>query len=39
MEPTDVKTTGAHRAFREGIIVEALNPKTAAFFLACIHSL
>jgi threonine/homoserine/homoserine lactone efflux protein len=31
-----VKTTGAHRAFREGILVEALNPKTAAFFLAFI---
>jgi threonine/homoserine/homoserine lactone efflux protein len=27
-------TTGARRAFREGIVVEALNPKTAAFFLA-----
>ena len=27
-------TTGAARAFREGILVEALNPKTAAFFLA-----
>lgn len=27
---------GACRAFREGIIVEALNPKTAAFFLAFI---
>jgi threonine/homoserine/homoserine lactone efflux protein len=25
---------GAWRAFREGILVEALNPKTAAFFLA-----
>jgi threonine/homoserine/homoserine lactone efflux protein len=28
-EPTD-----ARRAFRDGIVVEALNPKTAAFFLA-----
>ena len=28
--------TGARRAFREGIVVEALNPKTAAFFLAFI---
>lgn len=28
--------TGRHRAFREGILVEALNPKTAAFFLAFI---
>jgi threonine/homoserine/homoserine lactone efflux protein len=27
---------GARRAFREGIVVEALNPKTAAFFLAFI---
>lgn len=27
---------GVHRAFREGILVEALNPKTAAFFLAFI---
>ena len=25
---------GAKRAFREGVLVEALNPKTAAFFLA-----
>ncbi|MBI3503440.1 MAG: LysE family translocator [Proteobacteria bacterium] len=29
-----VGATGAVRAFREGIVVEALNPKTAAFFLA-----
>ncbi|WP_128930944.1 LysE family translocator [Bradyrhizobium zhanjiangense] len=35
-DPTAVQTTGAHRAFREGIVVEALNPKTAAFFLAFI---
>jgi len=28
------EATGVRRAFREGIIVEALNPKTAAFFLA-----
>jgi len=27
---------GARRAFREGVVVEALNPKTAAFFLAFI---
>ena len=27
---------GAWRAFREGVLVEALNPKTAAFFLAFI---
>ncbi|MDP2330155.1 MAG: LysE family translocator [Reyranella sp.] len=31
---TRVEATGVHRAFREGIVVEALNPKTAAFFLA-----
>ncbi len=29
-----VAATGAGRALREGIVVEALNPKTAAFFLA-----
>ena len=29
-----VEPTGVRRAFREGIVVEALNPKTAAFFLA-----
>jgi threonine/homoserine/homoserine lactone efflux protein len=28
--------TGSRRAFREGVSVEALNPKTAAFFLAFI---
>lgn len=33
-EPTS--STGARRAFRDGILVEALNPKTAAFFLAFI---
>src|SRR3954471_20065945 len=27
---------GAQQAFREGVLVEALNPKTAAFFLAFI---
>lgn len=32
----EVATTGARRAFRDGIIVEAFNPKTAAFFLAFI---
>jgi threonine/homoserine/homoserine lactone efflux protein len=31
-----ISPTGAKRAFREGILVEALNPKTAAFFLAFI---
>ncbi len=34
--PSDVKVTGTGRALREGIVVEALNPKTAAFFLAFI---
>jgi len=34
VEPIEVETTGARRAFRQGILVEALNPKTAAFFLA-----
>ncbi|MGJ4928310.1 LysE family translocator [Bradyrhizobium sp. HKCCYLS2038] len=34
--PAEVTTTGSRRAFREGIVVEALNPKTAAFFLAFI---
>mgnify|MGYP001236402911 CR=1 FL=1 len=34
--PQGVTRTGAGRAFREGILVEALNPKTAAFFLAFI---
>jgi threonine/homoserine/homoserine lactone efflux protein len=32
----EVKVTGAGRALREGVVVEALNPKTAAFFLAFI---
>jgi threonine/homoserine/homoserine lactone efflux protein len=36
VESTEINSTGAHRAFREGIIVETLNPKTAAFFLAFI---
>jgi threonine/homoserine/homoserine lactone efflux protein len=31
-----ISPTGAKRAFREGVLVEALNPKTAAFFLAFI---
>lgn len=31
-----VARVGIHRAFREGVLVEALNPKTAAFFLAFI---
>ena len=29
-----VEATGPRRAFREGVVVEALNPKTATFFLA-----
>jgi threonine/homoserine/homoserine lactone efflux protein len=32
--PSDAAATGASRALREGIVVEATNPKTAAFFLA-----
>ena len=36
IEPAGVTTTGARPAFREGILVETLNPKTAAFFLAFI---
>ena len=34
--PEGVSPVGAARAFREGVLVEALNPKTAAFFLAFI---
>jgi threonine/homoserine/homoserine lactone efflux protein len=34
--PQQISAGGAERAFREGITVEALNPKTAAFFLAFI---
>src|SRR3989337_2347302 len=30
----DGPAMGARKAFKEGVIVEALNPKTAAFFLA-----
>ena len=32
--PLQVTGLGARRALRDGILVEALNPKTAAFFLA-----
>ena len=32
--PSAGATIGSARAFRDGIVVEALNPKTAAFFLA-----
>jgi threonine/homoserine/homoserine lactone efflux protein len=31
-----IAPSGARRAFREGVLVEALNPKTAVFFLAFI---
>ena len=34
--PEQINQIGAKRAFREGIVVEALNPKTATFFLAFI---
>jgi threonine/homoserine/homoserine lactone efflux protein len=34
--PRDSETAGERRAFRDGVLVEALNPKTAAFFLAFI---
>src|ERR1700688_952953 len=30
--PERLSPAGAARAFREGVVVEALNPKTAAFF-------
>jgi threonine/homoserine/homoserine lactone efflux protein len=34
--PEQIEPAGTRRAFRDGVIVEALNPKTAAFFLAFI---
>jgi threonine/homoserine/homoserine lactone efflux protein len=34
LDAADARPGGVHRAFREGVWVEALNPKTAAFFLA-----
>jgi threonine/homoserine/homoserine lactone efflux protein len=34
--PEQTNPVGAKHAFRDGIVVEALNPKTAAFFLAFI---
>jgi threonine/homoserine/homoserine lactone efflux protein len=34
VKPIGVEAIGVCRAFREGIVVEALNLKTAAFFLA-----
>ena len=33
---TELERTGTARAFRDGVLVEAFNPKTAAFFLAFI---
>jgi threonine/homoserine/homoserine lactone efflux protein len=35
-DPAEVLATGPAKAFRDGVLVEALNPKTAAFFLAFI---
>ena len=36
MLPEQIAPVGSNRAFGEGVVVEALNPKTAAFFLAFI---
>jgi threonine/homoserine/homoserine lactone efflux protein len=36
LPPAHTNPAGAKRAFRDGIVVEAFNPKTAAFFLAFI---
>jgi len=36
LPPEQTGSIGTKRAFREGVLVEALNPKTAAFFLAFI---
>jgi threonine/homoserine/homoserine lactone efflux protein len=35
-QPEQIAPIGAGQAFRDGVLVEALNPKTAAFFLAFI---
>ena len=35
-QPEPIMPVGAKQAFRDGVVVEALNPKTAAFFLAFI---
>jgi threonine/homoserine/homoserine lactone efflux protein len=35
-QPGPITPVGARQAFRDGVVVEALNPKTAAFFLAFI---
>src|SRR5689334_1625332 len=34
LHASTASSLGSRRAFREGVLVEALNPKTAAFFLA-----
>src|SRR5258707_8012425 len=34
--PEQISPIGSRRVFRDGVMVEALNPKTAAFFLAFI---
>jgi threonine/homoserine/homoserine lactone efflux protein len=36
LRPEQISPVGVQRAFRDGVLVEALNPKTAAFFLAFI---
>jgi threonine/homoserine/homoserine lactone efflux protein len=36
LQPQQVVAVGTERVFREGVLVEALNPKTAVFFLAFI---
>ena len=36
LAPEQIAPVGAKRAFRDGVLVEALNPKMAAFFLAFI---
>ena len=35
-QPGPIEPVGAQQAFRDGVVVEALNPKTAAFFLALV---
>jgi threonine/homoserine/homoserine lactone efflux protein len=35
-QPGPIEPVGVKQAFRDGVVVEALNPKTAAFFLAFI---
>jgi threonine/homoserine/homoserine lactone efflux protein len=35
-EVSGLQSSGVRRAFRDGIVIEVLNPKTAAFFLAFI---